>query len=338
MNKKYDLRLKGFVGDWNFDADYVDYILEKFSDRAVEVLIDSTGGSVATALSISAAFRNHGDVHVHFVGLNASAATIASLGAKEITMDAQALYLVHRCSAYVFTFANMNAEQIDAKVKELEKQKTNLEKLDISIAAAYAKRCKKTSEELQDLMKQDIWLTAQEALAWGFVDSVTEFEDDQAPVLDSITALAFSEQGIPMPQALKPESTFGKSFLDRLIKAFKPESKNDSSKKITANSTKMDPEKKTTPAAQAAAGEPQKQNEAPKPEASKPEAAQAESHEEIIARKDAEIQALKAKISGMEKKPAEEHKTVVDASAHQHKESDYFAEMKSAVDLYKRIP
>ncbi len=141
-----------------------------------------------------------------------------------------------------------------------------------------------------------------------------------------------------MPQALKPESSFGKSFLDRLIKAFKPESKNDSSKRITANSTKMNPKKKTTHAAQAAVGEPQKQNEAPKPEASKPEATKTESPEEIIARKDAEIKALKEKISGMEKTPAEEHKTVVDASAHQPEESDYFAEMKAAVDLYKKLP
>lgn len=78
MVKNYDLRLKGFVGYWDFDSDYVDYILDKFADRKVDVLIDSTGGQLASALSISAAFKNHGDVHVHFVSMNASAATIAS--------------------------------------------------------------------------------------------------------------------------------------------------------------------------------------------------------------------------------------------------------------------
>ena len=45
------------------------------------MLIDSLGGSLAMALSIVAAFRNHENVNVHFVGMNASAATIASLGA-----------------------------------------------------------------------------------------------------------------------------------------------------------------------------------------------------------------------------------------------------------------
>lgn len=332
MNKKYDLRLKGFVGDWNFDADYVDYILDKFSDRPVDVLIDSTGGDLATALSISAAFRNHGDVHVHFVGLNASAATIASLGAKEITMDAQSLYLIHRCSAYVFTFANLNAEQIDAKVKDLERQKTNLEKLDISVAAAYAKRCKKPLQDLQDLMKQDIWLTAQEALAWGFIDSVTEFEEDSAPVLDSVTALAFSEKGIPMPQALQPES-FAKTFIDKIINTFKP-------------NKKMDPQKTTAPAEQAAPVASAPQQTAPQASAQPrpadqtdaPKGSAKETAEQIIAKKDAEIKALKARIEALEHKPAEQHAAVVDTAMPEPKGSDYFADMKAAAELYNSLP
>ena len=62
------------------------------------MLIDSLGGNLATALSIAAAFKNHGKVSVHFVGMNASAATIASLGAAHISIDKNAMYLVHKCS------------------------------------------------------------------------------------------------------------------------------------------------------------------------------------------------------------------------------------------------
>ena len=42
--KKYQLHLKGYVGSWDFDADYVDYILDKNADKEVSVLIDSLGG------------------------------------------------------------------------------------------------------------------------------------------------------------------------------------------------------------------------------------------------------------------------------------------------------
>ena len=95
---KYNLHLKGYVGGYDFDRDYVDYVLAKNEGKPVHVLIDSLGGSLATALSIASAFKRHGDVTVHFVGMNASAATIASLGARHISIDASAMYLVHKCS------------------------------------------------------------------------------------------------------------------------------------------------------------------------------------------------------------------------------------------------
>ena len=96
---QYHLHLKGYVGGYDFDRNYVDYVLARNEGKPVNVLIDSLGGSLATALSIASSFKNHGDVTVHFVGMNASAATIASLGARRITMDASAMYLVHKCSA-----------------------------------------------------------------------------------------------------------------------------------------------------------------------------------------------------------------------------------------------
>ena len=66
---QYNLHLKGFVGGADFDRNYVDYILAKNAGKEVNVLIDSLGGNLATALSIAAAFKNHGKVSVHFVGM-----------------------------------------------------------------------------------------------------------------------------------------------------------------------------------------------------------------------------------------------------------------------------
>ena len=47
---KYHLHLKGFVGGYDFDSDYVDYILAKNEGKEVNVLIDSLGGQSNTAL------------------------------------------------------------------------------------------------------------------------------------------------------------------------------------------------------------------------------------------------------------------------------------------------
>ena len=88
---QYNIQLKGYVGGYDFDRKAVDSMLAAQNGKTVNVLIDSLGGSLATGLSISAAFKNHGNVNVHFVGLNASAATIASLGAAHISIDAGAM-------------------------------------------------------------------------------------------------------------------------------------------------------------------------------------------------------------------------------------------------------
>lgn len=75
----YHISLKGYAGGYDFDRSTVDRELAKNEGKQVNVLIDSLGGSLATELSISAAFKNHDNVNVHFGDLNASAATIAPL-------------------------------------------------------------------------------------------------------------------------------------------------------------------------------------------------------------------------------------------------------------------
>ena len=52
-NINYHLHLKGYVGGCDFDRNYVDYILAKNEGKPVNVLIDSLGGSLATALKLS---------------------------------------------------------------------------------------------------------------------------------------------------------------------------------------------------------------------------------------------------------------------------------------------
>ena len=134
----YNISLKGYVGGSDFDRATVDKELAKNDGKQVNVLIDSLGGSLATGLSISAAFRNHGNVNVHFVGLNASAATIASLGAAHISIDAGAMYLVHQCSMALFSalqsafgdneWGSLNSAQFATLIADCEKIKADLER------------------------------------------------------------------------------------------------------------------------------------------------------------------------------------------------------------------
>ena len=221
----YQLHLRGFVGGEDFNTRYVDFILSENEGKEVHVLIDSLGGRSDTALSIFSAFKRHGNVSVHFVGMNASAATIASLGAKHITMDSSAMYLVHKCSVGFFEWGQLNSDGLQALIDNIEHQKADLDKLDANIAQMYATRCKKEPAELLELMKAGGWLTAQEALQWGFVDELTDYEGEDAPVLTDTMANAMSAAGIPIPDmptmrlTAQEQSAFAK-FLTSLTQFF----------------------------------------------------------------------------------------------------------------------
>ena len=128
----YNISLKGYVGGYDFDRATVDKELAKNAGKDVNVLIDSFGGNLATALSIAAAFKNHGKVSVHFVGMNASAATIASLGAAHISLDAGAMYPVHQCSMAFFEWGSLNSDQFATLIADCEKIKADLDKLDVN--------------------------------------------------------------------------------------------------------------------------------------------------------------------------------------------------------------
>ena len=236
-NTTYNLHLKGFVGGADFDRNYVDFVLANNSGQSVAVLIDSLGGSLATALSIASAFRNHGDVSVHFVGMNASAATIASLGAKHISIDANAMYLVHKCSTEFFRWCDLNADNTETLIQELQAQKSDLDKLDINIASMYSAKCKKDVKDLLDLMKVGGWLSAKEALDWGFVDEITN-ANEQAPVLTDAVASAMANAGMPIPNIpiAEKDSVFAK-FIASLSSLFKSDksSNHSNTMKISLN-------------------------------------------------------------------------------------------------------
>lgn len=228
MPKNYNLFLKGGVGDWYFNADMVNYVLDKHKDSEVHVLIDSLGGYTNVAVSISSLFKIHGNVHVHFVGHNASAATIAAMGAKRITIDEDAAFLVHKCLYPLLEWDYMNADELDAHIKKLEQVKKDNETIDSCVAGMYARRCKKTKDELLALMKVGGWLTPEKALEWGFVDEITHYADDAKPELTEAAISSLSAAGIPLPPNFsKKKGSIMERFLAFLQSPFSNQAPDD---------------------------------------------------------------------------------------------------------------
>lgn len=330
----YDLTLKGFVGGWNFDSDYIDYILAKKKDTCVNVLIDSLGGLTNTALSVSSAFRNHGNVNVTFRGMNASAATIASLGAKHIAMDENALYLIHKCSVTVFEWASMNEEELAEHIKKLEHTRQNSMKVDVAVARAYAKRTGKSTDELLELMSKELWLTADEAKEYGFVDEVIKTEEKQKAevVLTSSMEERFKEAGIPIPSMLKHEE---ESFFSRMMKFFTSQN----NKTMESNQQQQNQQQSNAQQQQAApqsSAQPDLQTLQKKVSDMQTQLASLTETNKTLSK---ENEQLKSDIEALRKKPIEQPTTVINNGNDEQKEeeNDFLSSLKEAQAISKII-
>lgn len=302
MPKNFHIFLKGEVGSrWsgNFTSDMVNWILDKHKDTEVHVLVNSLGGYTHEGLAISSLFKIHGNVHVHFIGQSASAATIAAMGAKRITIDADAAFLVHRCLNLVCEWDYMNADQLDEHIRKLEKQKEDQQNIDAIVAGLYARRCKKSKEELLQLMSKDSWLTAQEALDWGFVDEITDDAEDKQP-LSPESAAAISSAGIPLPPGYSGKKG---SMLDRFFAFLRSFNSNSAPAPEHAdndgtpgpepeNLSSMD--KTTSPSAQPA---PAPESQAKAAQQAEPQAAPESAAAQQASEKDAEIAELKSQLA-----------------------------------------
>ena len=337
---EYNLHLKGFVGGCDFDRNYVDYVLANCKDKPVHVLIDSLGGSLATALSIASAFKNHGDVTVHFVGMNASAATIASLGAKHISIDESAMYLVHKCSAEFFEWGNLNADQLATVRDNCEAAIRDLNKLDNNVASMYSAKCSKPQSDLLDLMREGGWLTAREAKEWGFVDEVTDM-DEEKPVLTDAVASAMAAAGIPIPNVpTDSKETLFERFLASLTSIFKP-AKNE----LSVLNINNKPEKKSEPMLQSfslmgkvlgledfAVGE----------NGVSLSAEQVQMIEDALSEKDKRNTELAEQLDAVKKSPADTSTAVINEKSDSHhpkNEVEIYAQTcKSSRELFNQLP
>ena len=220
----YQIIIDDYIGDWWLGTDKrsIRRQLARHKDEHVDVKISSLGGSLDDGLDIRQQFIDHGDVTAHLHGFVASAATVLAMGAKHIVMGKYALFLVLQCSNEVFEWGQMNATDLQSLIDRLQKNKEDNEKIDGVLAAMYASRCKNHSqEELLDLLKESKWLTAQEALDWGFIDEIAE--DDVAPEMTNALARKFNAAGLPLTGLeIQPDSTaFGFHTVLESLKAIK---------------------------------------------------------------------------------------------------------------------
>lgn len=164
--------IDGYIGPYGYSKQFIRNELAGNAKNPVTAKISSLGGSVDDALNIFDQFVEHGNVTAELSAFVASSATLVSLGAKTVRMNENSFYLIHKAMNWVDEWGTMNEDQIDELISKLEAQKQQLAKITLQLAKMYVKKTGKTLDEITHLMKQETWLTAEEAKEWGFVDEV----------------------------------------------------------------------------------------------------------------------------------------------------------------------
>lgn len=130
----------------------------------IHLRINSPGGDVFAAQAICQAMRDSpAHIVAHIDGYAASAVTVIASAADEVKAAAGAMYMIH-CG---WTMAVGNAE-------EMRSTAGLLDKVDATICAQYAKKTGKNEADIMTMMKAETWFTADEAVAEGFIDAISD--------------------------------------------------------------------------------------------------------------------------------------------------------------------
>lgn len=146
----------------------------------IDLHINSPGGSVFDGQAIyNALLRHPASVTTHVDGLAASIASVIALAGDKICMADNALFMIHN----PWGFAQGNSS-------DLRQYADVLDKVRETIVNVYATRCTKKTDEIITAMDAETWLTAAEAVEYGFVDEITTGKAANACAFD-LKALGF---------------------------------------------------------------------------------------------------------------------------------------------------
>lgn len=192
--------IDGYIGAGAYSKQMVRNLMRDAAKKDVLANISSLGGDIDHGLAIHDQFVDHGNVSVRLSGFVASAATVLAMGAKKggIRMNSTAFFLIHKVSGWVDEWGYMNEDELNDLIDRLSQSAEENQKIDLVIAQIYAARTGKALADIADLMKRSTWLTAQEALEWGFIDEVVEMSSKDNFITAAKVAM-LEANGLPMP-------------------------------------------------------------------------------------------------------------------------------------------
>jgi ATP-dependent Clp protease, protease subunit len=168
------LRLEGPIDEdsiWGDEITPQDFRSElEAEDGDVTVWINSPGGNVFAAAEIYTMLKDYkGVVTVKIASVAASAASVVAMAGERVLMSPTAILMIHDPS----TVAMGNA-------RDMEKAIDTLNEVKESIINAYTLKSGLSRKKVSDLMTNETWMDARQAVDLGFADEIL-YQDKKTP-------------------------------------------------------------------------------------------------------------------------------------------------------------
>ena len=195
-----EILIDGFIGEswWddsgNSNKRFNEAISKFPASQRITVRINSEGGSIQDGLGIYNTIKARGNVTTRVDGYALSIASIIALGGDEIISPQSSVWMIH--DPWSGTVGDADTHRKSAEM---------LDKHADTLVSIYATKTGMDRKKVRDLMKEETWMTGEEAVENGFADKM----DGEAKTLSALKSHALFRR---VPSAVlncAPISRFG---------------------------------------------------------------------------------------------------------------------------------
>lgn len=152
------------IGTYGITAQEFINDIKDLKGSPINLRINSLGGDVFDGMAMyNVIKRREAKTTVYIEGIAASIATIIALGADEVVMAENSLFMIH--NAWGGTMG---------EAKEMRKTADTLDKISGELIDIYRKKTGLSYEVLSEMMDEETWLNAEEALSMGFINTISD--------------------------------------------------------------------------------------------------------------------------------------------------------------------
>jgi ATP-dependent protease ClpP protease subunit len=200
-----EVRIYGYIVEdswWDDDTtpkSFVDELKSLGDIKTLHVRINSYGGHVSAGSAIYSILKQHqANVVVHVDGFALSAASVVAMAGDTVIVYGNSMMMIHNPSALVA-----------GEAKDFRKKADVLDKMRDAMISAYHDKTGLSRDELIQMLDDETWFTADEAVEKGFADIAEEPLMAVATVKPGVLAVNGMEFDLTgyhnLPEKLKKE-------------------------------------------------------------------------------------------------------------------------------------